>query len=352
MRVLLSQIFGATPRGNAKPLSWAQTFTAGLAAMSAGRALAAPIPNRPLTQALAAPATLQTPLGEFPITLAADATRLAVIGDFGSDTPAEARVANMVIDFFKPHAVCTSGDNNYPRGEDETFDKNVAKYWHSFIRFSKRYDGTYAARGVDKNAFFPAKGNHDWMGDAFRFFKLPGNGRYYTVRLGAVELFVVDSDPSEPSGVHKHSHQARWLKHALAKSKAQHKIITMHQGPYSTGHHGSNYWMRWPFEKWGATAVIAGHDHFYERIVRKGFPYFVNGAGGAPLDTVFQGGTIPGASEDVTYKGGYGAMLLLADKENIAFCFFSDNRTLVDAYTLPPRRTPVMHRACLDAVAT
>lgn len=41
-----------------------------------------------------------------------------------------------------------------------------------------------------------------------------------------------------------------------------------------------------PFESWGADAVIAGHDHHYERLAnpnsltgRSGFPYIVNGLG-------------------------------------------------------------------------
>jgi hypothetical protein len=38
--------------------------------------------------------------------------------------------------------------------------------------------------------------------------------------------------------------------------------------------------LRWPFAEWGATAVLAGHDHIYERIVRDGIVYFVNGLGG------------------------------------------------------------------------
>ena len=38
--------------------------------------------------------------------------------------------------------------------------------------------------------------------------------------------------------------------------------------------------MRWPFQAWGASAVVAGHAHSYERIMIAGFPYFVNGAGG------------------------------------------------------------------------
>jgi hypothetical protein len=33
----------------------------------------------------------------------------------------------------------------------------------------------------------------------------------------------------------------------------------------------------------GADVVMSGHDHGYERIDAKGFPYFVNGSGGASL---------------------------------------------------------------------
>jgi tartrate-resistant acid phosphatase type 5 len=38
--------------------------------------------------------------------------------------------------------------------------------------------------------------------------------------------------------------------------------------------------MQWPFAAWGATAVLAGHDHDYERLTVGGLPYFVNGLGG------------------------------------------------------------------------
>ena len=38
--------------------------------------------------------------------------------------------------------------------------------------------------------------------------------------------------------------------------------------------------LQWPFEAWGAHAVLAGHDHLYERVTFGNFPYFVNGLGG------------------------------------------------------------------------
>ena len=33
----------------------------------------------------------------------------------------------------------------------------------------------------------------------------------------------------------------------------------------------------------GATAVLAGHDHDYERLIIDGLPYFVNGLGGGGI---------------------------------------------------------------------
>src|SRR6267142_5425370 len=44
--------------------------------------------------------------------------RVAVIGDFGGDTPEEAQVAALVAGF-QPDLVVTVGDNNYPDGAVE-----------------------------------------------------------------------------------------------------------------------------------------------------------------------------------------------------------------------------------------
>ena len=48
--------------------------------------------------------------------------------------------------------------------------------------------------------------------------------------------------------------------------------------------------MQWPYETWGATAVFAGHDHVYERIITadgngdgNDFVYLTTGAGGRSL---------------------------------------------------------------------
>ena len=63
----------------------------------------------------------ERPSGDFPNERP---LRLAVIGDFGTDSPDEARVAAMVKSW-TPDYVLTTGDNNYPNGAASTIDVNV-----------------------------------------------------------------------------------------------------------------------------------------------------------------------------------------------------------------------------------
>jgi hypothetical protein len=162
------------------------------------------------------------------------------------------------------------------------------------------------------------------------YFNLPGNERYYDVTLGPVHLFVVDSDSREPDGVNSNSAQAKWLKNKLAASQAQWKLVIFHHSPYSSGMHGSVDWMRWPFQAWGASAVVSGHDHTYERIELDGFPYFVNGLGGGgiyPFKEIING-------SQMRYNEDYGALLIIADESRLGFQFFNISGELIDSYEL------------------
>ena len=145
-----------------------------------------------------------------------------------------------------------------------------------------------------------------------------------------MHLFVVDSDWREPDGVTDDSVQAAWLRNALAASGARWKIVTMHHPPYSSAHHGSTEWMRWPFEAWGAHAVITGHDHAYERVTRGPFPYFVNGLGGAQRYEIH----VPIDGSQVRFNTEHGAMRVDADDTQITFGFVTASGALVDTYTL------------------
>jgi len=260
-----------------------------------------------------------------------------VIGDYGTGDSYEAAVAELVKSW-NPELIITTGDNNYPYGSDETIDDNIGQFYQSFIY---PYQGAYG-EGADTNRFFPSLGNHDWItldGEGMPFpyldyFKLPqresGNERYYDFVWGSVHFFALDSDSHEPDGVGRSSVQAAWLQSRLAESSAAWKIVYAHHPPYSSGYHGSIEWMRWPYAEWGATAFLGGHDHLYERLVIEGFPYFINGLGGA---SIYYFNT-PLAGSEVRYDGDHGAMLVEASEVSITFRFISVTGEVIDAYTI------------------
>jgi hypothetical protein len=164
----------------------------------------------------------------------------------------------------------------------------------------------------------------------FDYFELPGNERYYDVRLGPVHVFALDSQPDEPDGITADSTQAAWLKAAMAASDAPWKLVTMHHPPYSSGPHAPVRALRWPFADWGATAVLAGHDHIYERIERDGILYFVNGLGGTVRYDI--GNPVEGSQ--VRYNEDFGAMLIEATGEAITFSFVTRAGVVVDTATI------------------
>lgn len=257
-------------------------------------------------------------------------TRFAVIGDFGRDGVPEADVAALV-QSWSPDFLITTGDNNYDYGAAATIDANIGQYYHQFIF---PYSGVYG-QGSIVNRMFPSLGNHDWIAAGAQpyldFFTLPGNERYYDHMVGNVHLFCIDSDPNEPDGTLSTSVQGQWLRSALAASTARWKVVYFHHPPYSSGVvHGSTPEMQWPFREWGASVVLSGHEHDYERLIVDGFPYFVNGLGGRSLYTF--GTPLPGSA--VRYSDDYGAQLVTADDDSMVFEMYSRTHLLVDRFVL------------------
>src|SRR5438445_873283 len=89
--------------------------------------------------------------------------------------------------------------------------------------------------------------------------------------------------------------------------------------------------MRWPFQQWGATAVLSGHAHDYERFDIDGIPYFVDGTGGAPLDT-FASDPLP--NEAFMHSGDFGAMLIDASSTQITYQYITIAGTVIDTLTV------------------
>lgn len=263
--------------------------------------------------------------------------RFAVIGDYGLAGQAAQDVANLVSSW-NPDFIITTGDNNYPAGDASTIDRNVGQYYSRFIA---PYKGAYGP-GATVNRFFPALGNHDLAAAGARpyleYFTLPGNGRYYDFTWGPVHLFALNSDPREPDGVSAGSLQAQWLRSRLGASQARLKVVYMHHPPYSSGRHGSSAWMRWPYGEWGAQVVLAGHDHTYERIVRDGVVYFVNGLGGVSTYP-FRAVPVEGSVE--RFNADFGAMLVTVTEVQATFEFVTRRGELVDRYSLAFHRPAV-----------
>jgi len=281
-------------------------------------------------------------------------TSFAVIGDFGSalqnkkGKAAEKAVAKMV-NQWDPDFIITLGDNNYTKGEASTIEGNIGKYYCDYIYNdgapkSQRCNG-WATRH-QTNLFFPSLGNHDWEQPNAQpyidyFSQLPGEKRYYDFAQGPVHFFAIDSqspeacecnDPEyyEPDGTDPESLQGQWLKKKLKESQAPWKLVYFHHAPYTCK--GASAWMRWPFKDWGASAVLTGHKHLYERITRNDspdFPYFVNGVGGTKLTACKArnvAARLPASDFDqITISGYHGAMWVAATTDQITFKFYDVN---------------------------
>lgn len=245
-----------------------------------------------------------------------------------------------MVDSWKPDFIITLGDNNYDIGSALTIDDNIGQYYKNYIY---PYSGAFTPTvPITQNLFFPALGNHDW-GNAYpnptgadpylTFFTLPGNERYYNFVWGPAQFFAIDSDLNEPDGITPTSAQAVWLERQLADSHAQWRVVYFHHAPFTSGAgHPSTTALQWPYQSWGATAVLAGHVHNYERIVKNKFPYFVNGLGGK---SIYASGA-PISGSEFQFSAGYGAMLVTADDSMIVFKFhaITDTINALDTYTI------------------
>jgi hypothetical protein len=221
----------------------------------------------------------------------------------------------------------------------------VGAFYGRWLKDAARPETSTPAGRVAVNAFFPSLGNHDYtdakpaLKSYLSYFKLPGAGfantsgneRYYDFVNGPVHFFVLNSNTQEPHGTAKDSKQARWLKKRLAASDSPWNVVYFHHPPYaSDGDHGSIKRMQWPFAKWGADAVIAGHAHSYERVMRDGIVYFINGSGGRGLYSF--GAPVEGSAS--RYIDDWGAQIVTATESTLDFGFYNTRGELIDSWTL------------------
>lgn len=273
----------------------------------------------------------------------AQVARFAVTADYGQSANT-ATVANRILSL-NPDFICTCGDNTYSTvNATSNWDAAIGQYYKTYIDLPSN-SAYYSQRSL-VNRFFPTLGNHDFdvgtNGTSFStyFAALPGNRRYYTFTRGPVQFFMLSSDPREPDGNSVGSVQYNWFVNQINQSTARWQVVMFHH-PFqtSTGSHAPSTWMNWGFQNLGVDMVLAGHNHFMERLTFGGIPWFVTGSGGQSL---YAFNSVP-ANSQFRNNSVYGFSLVTADRYTLKHQFISAAGVVLDTFTVgtPPVRCSV-----------
>jgi predicted phosphodiesterase len=251
-----------------------------------------------------------------------DTLRFAVIGDSGTGDSDQYRLAKVFTDLhqrFPYEFALMLGDNMYG-------SENARDYRRKFeIPYQPVLD-----KGV---RFYAALGNHDSTNQRmYKLFNMNGE-RFYTFRPKAgVRFFSLDSNYMDRT-------QLQWLEKELAASGSDWKIMYFHHPIYSSGgSHGSDTALREQIEplflKYGVDVVMAGHEHFYERLKpQKGIHYFISGGAGK-----LRRGDVRGQFTEKSFDQGFHFMILEIDGDQMHFQTISDLSKTVDSGIIARRK--------------
>jgi 3',5'-cyclic AMP phosphodiesterase CpdA len=248
------------------------------------------------------------------------AFRCAVIGDTGTGGTRQYEVGARLAEVQRSlqfQSVFMLGDNLY--GSQKPRD------------FRAKFELPYA-RLLDAGVqFYAVLGNHDAPSQqSYKPFHMNGR-RYNTFRPAAnIRFFGLDSSRLDHA-------QLTWLERELADAEEEWKIVFFHHPIYSSGaRHGSNLVLRAALEplfvKYGVTAVLSGHDHFYERMKpQKGVQYFVVG-GAAKLRA---GNALRTGISANAFDSDNSFLLLEFDGDTLRFQAISRTGKAIDQGSIP-----------------
>ena len=255
--------------------------------------------------------------------------KFLVMGDSGSGSRRQFELADKMVAAraqFPFEFAVMLGDNLYGRETPSAY----------VDRFERPYKALLD-RGVE---FFAALGNHDSPNQRlYTRFNMDGQ-RYYSFSRGPVEFFVMDSTYMDRA-------QLAWLERELDGSRARWKIAYGHHPLYSSGaRHGSELDLRALVEplfvKFGVDVVLAGHEHFYERInPQQGIYYFTSGAAGK----LRKGNIRRSALTAAGYDQDLSFMLMEIEGDELHFQVIARSGATVDSGLIarpadPPRPSP------------
>jgi hypothetical protein len=211
------------------------------------------------------------------------------------------------------------------------YDATAGDQFHDYM---DPYPGNKGPGAEDGNALWPAPSQQDWDFDNLRtyegFFPLGGNRRYYSVVIGDVSLFFIDSAVNEPDGNTSGSTQGAWLQAQLALATTSWKIVVMYHAPWGSLYSDAN--LQWPFKSWGADLVICGQALNYERLDISGLPVINDGLGG--LEPVEPIGIYATANTKSTYAAKPGALRINTKDKSLVAEFWTKDGELIDTLEL------------------
>ncbi len=205
--------------------------------------------------------------------------RFLAIADSGSGNSNQRAVADRMAELHGRQPVdlvVMGGDNIYPDG--------------NLGRAKKTFSDPYRSLLTSGVPFHAVLGNHDIRtanGTPQVTYQPFGmKGRWYTLRRGPVEFFMLDTNVNADWG-----RQLPWLTQALASSVTPWKVVVGHHPIYSAGHYGNDKSairrLTPLFQKYGVQLYINGHEHNYERTKPiNGTTYLIVGGAGAWLRPV------------------------------------------------------------------
>ena len=263
--------------------------------------------------------------GALALPVRAGSVRFAVIGDSGRGDRWQQEVADQMVAWrarFPFTFVVMLGDNIYGNSTAHDYE----------MKFERPYKALLDAGVV----FRAAIGNHDDPAQIhYGKFNMEGR-RYYTYReserrlagmAGAgVRFFVLDSRSLDPD-------QLTWLREQLAASGTAWKICYFHHPIYTSGRYRAGARaLRLVLEPilvgGDVDVVLAGHEHFYERLQpQRGISYFTSGGAGS----LRRGDIMPSTVHARGFDADYHFMLMEVSGNELFFQAISRTGETVDA---------------------
>ncbi len=236
---------------------------------------------------------------------------IVVFGDTRTNHEIHREVVKDIMTF-KPVAVFHTGDL--------VFNGSKNSEWTLFESIMKPI--------IDSSRLYPSFGNHEMHSKLMsKDFKMPNNGKWYSVNLTSIHFVVLDNYSDFSVG----SEQYKWLVADLSSvPKNMFRIVVMHLPVYTSGPHKTKLkqikaTLVPVFEKYGVNIVFSGHIHCYEKAFSNNIYYITTGGGGAPLYS-----KVREISESKLYVKTYNFCTLVVKNEALEIRALDTNLNVID----------------------